>query len=83
MFFNKYIVKNYPIIRLMSTTQVLPETNNTINPIVTNRNPRNLERLRIARKPVGYGYDKINIEFWHKYELIPISVLIFFLLLPI
>lgn len=40
--------------------------NQSINAIVTNRNPRNLEKLRIARKPVGYYYDNINVEFWHK-----------------
>lgn len=42
------------------------EINQSIKAIVTNRNPRNLERLRIARKPVGYYYDNINVEFWHK-----------------
>lgn len=40
-----------------------------IVPIVTNRNPRNLERMRIARKPVGYYYDKKNVEFWHKLKI--------------
>ncbi|EFN85598.1 39S ribosomal protein L18, mitochondrial [Harpegnathos saltator] len=33
---------------------------------IVNRNPRNLERLRIARKPVGYGLDKPGRTFWHK-----------------
>lgn len=33
---------------------------------VYNRNPRNLEKLRIAYKPAGYHLDKPGREFWHK-----------------
>ncbi|XP_078039150.1 mitochondrial ribosomal protein L18 isoform X2 [Augochlora pura] len=33
---------------------------------VRNRNPRNLERLRIARKPIGYVLDKPGHSYWHK-----------------
>ncbi|XP_031835033.1 mitochondrial ribosomal protein L18 [Nomia melanderi] len=33
---------------------------------VRNRNPRNLERLRIARKPIGYALDKQGFSYWHK-----------------
>ncbi|KAK2585173.1 hypothetical protein KPH14_008672 [Odynerus spinipes] len=36
---------------------------------VRNRNPRNLERLRIARKPEGYHLDKPDRSFWHKLEI--------------
>jgi hypothetical protein len=32
-----------------------------------NRNPRNLERLRIAYKPAGYHLEVAGREFWHKY----------------
>lgn len=32
-----------------------------------NRNPRNLERLRIANKPIGYHLEAPGREFWHKY----------------
>lgn len=32
-----------------------------------NRNPRNLERLRIAYKPIGYHLEAPGREFWHKY----------------
>lgn len=35
---------------------------------VYNRNPRNLEKLRIAYKPAGYHLEKPGREFWHKYE---------------
>ncbi|XP_071860054.1 mitochondrial ribosomal protein L18 [Bombus fervidus] len=33
---------------------------------IRNRNPRNLERLRIARKPIGYALDKRESGYWHK-----------------
>ncbi|XP_003699408.1 mitochondrial ribosomal protein L18 [Megachile rotundata] len=33
---------------------------------IRNRNRRNLERLRIARKPIGYVLDKPGISYWHK-----------------
>lgn len=33
--------------------------------MVQNRNPRNLERLRIARKPQGYHLDRLGREYWH------------------
>ncbi|KAL0104964.1 hypothetical protein PUN28_016537 [Cardiocondyla obscurior] len=33
---------------------------------IVNRNPRNLERLRIARKPVGYHLNKPGHTYWHK-----------------
>lgn len=33
---------------------------------VVNRNPRNLERLRIARKPQGYHLEVPGRMYWHK-----------------
>lgn len=36
---------------------------------VKNRNPRNLELLRIARKPAGWHLEKKGREFWHKLVL--------------
>lgn len=33
---------------------------------VYNRNPRNLEKLRIAYKPAGYHLDVPDREFWNK-----------------
>ena len=35
---------------------------------IKNRNPRNLELLTIARKPVGYQLEKNTHEYWHKYK---------------
>ncbi|XP_011876794.1 PREDICTED: 39S ribosomal protein L18, mitochondrial [Vollenhovia emeryi] len=37
---------------------------------IVNRNPRNLERLRIARKPMGYYLNKSGHTYWHKLFLV-------------
>ncbi|XP_012529949.1 39S ribosomal protein L18, mitochondrial [Monomorium pharaonis] len=37
---------------------------------IVNRNPRNLERLRIARKPSGYHLNKPGHSYWHKLFLV-------------
>lgn len=42
-------------------------TTNDVSPTFYNRNPRNLERLRIAYKPIGYRLEAPGREFWHKY----------------
>ncbi|XP_033227485.1 39S ribosomal protein L18, mitochondrial [Belonocnema kinseyi] len=36
---------------------------------VRNRNPRNLELLRIARKPVGWTLEKPGRQYWHRLVL--------------
>ncbi|XP_037942080.1 39S ribosomal protein L18, mitochondrial-like [Teleopsis dalmanni] len=36
---------------------------------VINRNPRNLEKLRVAYKPNGYLLEKPGRSYWHKLEL--------------
>lgn len=33
---------------------------------LTNRNPRNLEKMRIAYKPSGYHLEEPGRSFWHK-----------------
>lgn len=47
--------------------------NGDISPIFTNRNPRNLEKLRIGYKPDGYHVDAPGKRFWHKYKLYVVS----------
>ncbi|KAJ8916625.1 hypothetical protein NQ315_000270 [Exocentrus adspersus] len=42
---------------------------NDISPVFTNRNPRNLEKLRIGYKPDGYHVDNPGKRYWHKLEL--------------
>ncbi|XP_059479720.1 large ribosomal subunit protein uL18m [Neocloeon triangulifer] len=37
--------------------------------VLNNRNPRNLERLRIAWKPQGYHLEKPGRTYWHKLVL--------------
>uniref|UniRef100_A0A1B6DC41 39S ribosomal protein L18, mitochondrial n=1 Tax=Clastoptera arizonana TaxID=38151 RepID=A0A1B6DC41_9HEMI len=44
--------------------------NNDVNLCVHNRNPRNLERLRISPKPNGYFLDEPGHMFWNKLQLI-------------
>lgn len=44
-------------------TQILQPKDNVS---FINRNPRNLEKLRIALKPSGYHLEKPGREFWHR-----------------
>ncbi|XP_069702473.1 large ribosomal subunit protein uL18m [Periplaneta americana] len=60
----EFPVRNFIFISSASVT-----TNAESNEVCTefcNRNPRNLERLRIARKPSGYHLEAPGREFWHK-----------------
>ncbi|XP_071448515.1 large ribosomal subunit protein uL18m [Hetaerina americana] len=45
--------------------------NDVVLPSLVNRNPRNLERIRVAYKPKGYHVDKPGRDFWHKLVLTP------------
>ena len=36
---------------------------------IINRNPRNLEKLRLAYQPSGYHLEKPGRSYWHKLEL--------------
>ena len=42
------------------------DNNEEIKPIFTNRNPRNLEKIRIGYKPDGYHLEVEGRRFWHK-----------------
>lgn len=53
-------------IQILRSFASKPTSNMNIKPVVYNRNPRNLERLRLARKPTGYGVDQTDVEYWHK-----------------
>ncbi|XP_030032747.2 39S ribosomal protein L18, mitochondrial [Manduca sexta] len=48
----------------------LARCNSTLPSEFVNRNPRNLERMRIAQKPDGYHLDKPGKRYWHKLVLI-------------
>ena len=43
--------------------------NDTIAPIIKNRNPMNLEKMRIGLKPKGFTADKKQRRHWNSLEL--------------
>ncbi|KAM3963906.1 mitochondrial ribosomal protein L18 [Aphomia sociella] len=56
--------------KIWTQPQVIFRLSSTFPGEFVNRNPRNLERLRIARKPDGYHLEKPGRKFWHKLALI-------------
>ncbi|MPC56950.1 39S ribosomal protein L18, mitochondrial [Portunus trituberculatus] len=40
--------------------------NDAINPNFVNRNPRNMEMLRLARKPEGWNLEASSCIYWYK-----------------
>ncbi|GBP71466.1 39S ribosomal protein L18, mitochondrial [Eumeta japonica] len=48
----------------VSIPQLVRNASNNFKEFV-NRNPRNLERMQIARKPAGYHLEKPGRRFWH------------------
>ncbi|KAL3270681.1 hypothetical protein HHI36_021209 [Cryptolaemus montrouzieri] len=48
------------------STEAKPINTFEISSIFVNRNPRNLEKLRIGYKPDGYHLEKPGRIFWHK-----------------
>ncbi|XP_070506906.1 large ribosomal subunit protein uL18m [Chironomus tepperi] len=65
--------------RFPHNKQIIKRIQNTVKPeegakFITNRNPRNLEFLRIAEKPKGYFLDTPFSKpayFWHKLVVTP------------
>lgn len=57
----------YPAYVLRKVKQILAPKEDAVYMI--NRNPRNLERLRIGYKPDGYHLEKPGRSFWHKLEV--------------
>lgn len=57
--------------KVISTFKLRYFSNNVSSPFeisntFINRNPRNLEKLRIGYKPDGYHVDKSGKNYWHK-----------------
>ncbi|XP_065337880.1 large ribosomal subunit protein uL18m [Cloeon dipterum] len=52
-----------------TTSAPVPKEKVEISQVVHNRNPRNLERLRIAWKPQGYHLEAPGRSYWHKLVL--------------
>lgn len=40
-----------------------------VNPRFVNRNPRNLEQMLLARKPVGWEWDRPSRTYWYRLEI--------------
>lgn len=55
-----------PPARILAKVKELTKLESGVKYMV-NRNPRNLERLRIAYKPTGYHLENPGRSFWHKY----------------
>ncbi|XP_021562857.1 39S ribosomal protein L18, mitochondrial isoform X2 [Carlito syrichta] len=53
-----------------ATPEVDPLENEAVAPEFTNRNPRNLELLSVARKERGWGTVWPSREFWHRLRVI-------------
>ncbi|XP_004928945.1 large ribosomal subunit protein uL18m [Bombyx mori] len=58
-------------IRTVPFVPQMTRLSSTANVEFVNRNPRNLERMRIARKPDGYHLEKPGRKYWHKLVLTP------------
>lgn len=43
--------------------------NDAVNPNFVNRNPRNMEMLRLARKPEGWNLEASSRTYWYKLVL--------------
>ncbi|ENN71560.1 39S ribosomal protein L18, mitochondrial-like [Dendroctonus ponderosae] len=63
---SRAVVLSFINIRNASTAVV---ANPNLAPVFVNRNPRNLERLRIGYKPDGYHVDNPGRNYWHKLNL--------------
>jgi len=57
-----------PPARILAKVKELSKAENGVKYMI-NRNPRNLERLRIAYKPSGYHLENPGRSFWHKLQL--------------
>ncbi|CAH1110182.1 unnamed protein product [Psylliodes chrysocephalus] len=62
---NNNFLLNKEVKRRFASTSI-NQLKNKVSPIFTNRNPRNLERLRIGYKPDGYHVEYPDKQFWHK-----------------
>jgi len=56
------IVSHATFVKLLSNQAIVPK-------FVNNRNPRNLEKLRIADKPQGWELDQEGRSYWNKVTL--------------
>lgn len=58
---NKFLTRSRVLKKLLECSK--PEEGAVF---LNNRNPRNLEMMKIAYKPDGYHLDNPGRQFWHK-----------------
>ncbi|CAN8015987.1 unnamed protein product [Ixodes persulcatus] len=63
------IIKNRAAVTIRCSASDAARGNDRVSPEYVNRNPRNLEQMLLARKPLGYGLDVPSRTFWHKVRL--------------
>lgn len=55
--------------RSFCSSSVARASADIVGPVLYNRNPRNLERLRIASKLQGFPLDARPKNYWHRYAV--------------
>lgn len=60
------IIKLQNDIQLVRRTSTYLQSNEEISSVFINRNPRNLEKMRIGYKPDGYHVDSPKKCYWHR-----------------
>lgn len=56
----------FPLLIRISRSFCTQTNANLPTSLFVNRNPRNLERMRIGYKPDGYHLEKPGRSYWHK-----------------
>ncbi|ODN04316.1 39S ribosomal protein L18, mitochondrial [Orchesella cincta] len=55
--------------RFFSSKNEFPSNDSIIPKFINNRNPKNLEKLRIGEKPKGWCFEKEDKKFWNRVTL--------------
>lgn len=63
----KKTINARPVAMRLTNSVLIKELHNAAGPELINRNPRNLERLRIAPKLQGFTMDDKPTNFWNRY----------------
>jgi len=58
-----------PSLRPCSTETTGSRNDTMVQPRMNNRNPLNLEKMRVGRKPTGWALEEKSRKFWNKLEL--------------
>ena len=63
------LLKNGSVATCSSSASEFSNKNDSVAPVIKNRNPMNLEKMRIGLKPKGFSADKGQKEYWNALEL--------------